>query len=62
MDNWKKLGTITDGIVRKIEPEQFSVMMPADLALALRREADQSGNRPETIIAEAVRAYFGDAA
>jgi hypothetical protein len=62
MDNWQSLGSITDRLLKKIEPEKFAVTMPADLTAALRREASKTGNAPETLITEAVRAYFGDAA
>ena len=62
MDNWQSLGSIADRVVKKIEPERFSVPLAPDLAGAVRREAGKYGNAPETIIAEAVRAYFGDAA
>jgi hypothetical protein len=62
VDNWQKLGDITAGIVDRLKPETFSVPLQGSLADAVRRQARKSGNKPETIIAEAVRAYMGDAA
>lgn len=62
MDNWQSLGCITARIVERLEPETFSVPLQGTLADAVRREAAKSGNKPETIIAEAVRHYMGDAA
>jgi hypothetical protein len=62
VDNWQKLGSITARIVDRLKPETFSVPLQGPLAVAVRREAQKSGNKPETIIAEAVRAYMGDAA
>lgn len=61
-DNWQKLGDITAGIVKKLQPETFSVPLQRSLADAVRTEAAKSGNKPETLIAEAVRFYLGDAA
>jgi hypothetical protein len=37
-------------------------MLHHSLAKAVRLEAAKSGNKPETLIAEAVRFYLGDAA
>ncbi len=62
MDNWQSLGSITARIVDKLAPQTFSVPLQGSLADAVRRQAQKSGNKPETIIAEAVRAYMGDAA
>lgn len=59
---WQKLGDITAMIVDRLDPVIFSVPLQGSLAAALRCEAEKSGNLPETIIAEAVRAYMGDAA
>ena len=60
--SWQKLGDITARIVDELEPETFSVPLHGPLAAALRAEARKTGNKPETIIAEAVRSYMGDAA
>lgn len=61
-DTWQRLGDITARITHKLAPEPFEVTLQASLAAAVRREAAKSGNKPETIIAEAVRFYLGDAA
>lgn len=61
-DNWQSLGSITARIVDKLAPVPFEVTLHHSLAEAVRLEAAKSGNRPETIIAEAVRFYLGDAA
>ena len=62
MNDWQKLGDITARIVNNLKPVTFSVPLQASLAASLCVEARKSGNRPETLIAEAVRAYLGDAA
>lgn len=59
---WQKLGDVTDRIVKNLEPETFAVPLHGPLAAAVRAEAKKHGNKEETIIAEAVRAYLGDAA
>lgn len=61
-DNWQSLGSITAGIVNRLSAVPFEVELHHSLAEAVRREAAKSGNKPETIIAEAVRSYLGDAA
>lgn len=61
-DTWHKLGDITARIADKLAPVPFEVTLHGTLADALKKHAAKSGNAPETIIAEAVRAYFGDAA
>jgi hypothetical protein len=61
-DNWQSLGSITARIVDRLKPETFSVPLQPTLAEALRREAGRSDISPETLIAEAVRYYLGDAA
>lgn len=60
-DTWNSLGAITARIVDKLAPVPFEVTLQASLAAALEKEAAKTGNRPETIIAEAVRAYMGGA-
>jgi hypothetical protein len=62
LDHWQKLGTVTARIVDKLAPVTFSVPLHGPLAAALKEEAAKSGNRPETLIAEAVRVWMGDAA
>jgi len=61
-DSWHKLGDVTARIVDKLKPVTFQVPLQGPLAAAVCVEAGKSGNKPETIIAEAVRAYMGDAA
>lgn len=62
-DNWQSIGDVASRIVERLRPtETFSVPLQGTLADAVRLEAAKSGNKPETIIAEAVRFYVGDAA
>lgn len=61
-DTWQKLGDVTARIVDRLQPVNFEVRVEGSLAVALMAEATRTGNKPETIIAEAVRAYMGDAA
>jgi len=61
-DTWQKLGDIAARITNNLAPVPFTVKLQGSLAEALRAEAIKSGNKPETLIAEAVRAYMGDAA
>lgn len=62
IDSWQKLGTVASRIVDKLKPVTFSVDLNGPLADAVRLEAAKSGHKPETLIAEAVRFYLGDAA
>lgn len=59
-DNWQKLGEITERVKDKLAPVTFIVPMSGPLALAVFKEAMETGNKPETIIGEAVRAYMGE--
>ena len=61
-DNWQSIGSVAARIVDHIKPQIFSVPLQPSLAEALRREAGRSDISPETLIAEAVRYYLGDAA
>lgn len=61
-DNWKSLSDATNSFLGKIAPVPFEVKLQRSLADAVRQEAVRSGNKPEAIIAEAVRHYIGDAA
>lgn len=61
-DNWQSLGSITAKIVDRLQPVNFEVKIAGSVAVALMAEATKTGNKPETIIAEAVRVYIGDAA
>lgn len=56
----KNLVEITARINDTLAPVTFIVPLQGSLALAVCSEAMESGNKPETIIAEAVRAYMGD--
>lgn len=58
-DSWQKLSDIT---ARLLTPTTFSVPLHGPLAAALKQEAIRVGQKPETLIAEAVRAWMGDAA
>jgi hypothetical protein len=58
---WQKLGDITERIADHLAPVPFEVSLQGTLAVALYAEAMKSGIKPETLIAEAVRAYMGHA-
>lgn len=60
-DNWQKLGDVV-ARVNHLAPVVFTVPLQGSLAVSLIAEAMKTGNRPETLIAEAVRAYWGDVA
>lgn len=62
MDTWQKLGDVVERITDRLAPVVFTVPLQGSLAVTLMAEAMKTGNKPETIIAEAVRAYMGDAA
>lgn len=59
-DTWQKLGDITKRVTGHLAPVTFSVPVQGSLAVAVIAEAIKSGNKPETIIAEALRAYMGE--
>lgn len=61
-DTWEKLSEITARVTDRLAPVTFIVPVQGSLAVAVYAEAMKSGNKPETIIAEALRAYMGDAA
>ena len=61
-DSWQKLGDVVERITDHLAPVVFTVPIQGPLAVTLIAEAMKSGNKPETIIAEALRAYMGDAA
>lgn len=60
-DTFEKLSDITRRITGRLAPVIFTVPIDGHVAVALFVESAKSGNRAETIIAEAVRAYLGDA-
>jgi len=62
MDSWQKLGDVVARVTDRLAPVTFTVPLQGSLAVSLMAEAMKTGNKPETIIAEAVRAYMGDAA
>lgn len=59
-DTFEKLSDITKRITGRLAPVTFIVPIDGTLAVALFVEAAKTGNRAETIIAEAVRAYMGE--
>jgi hypothetical protein len=61
-DNWQKLGDVVARVTDNLAPVTFTVPLQGSLAVSLIAEAMKSGNKPETLIAEAVRSYLGDAA
>lgn len=61
-DNWKSLGCVTAQLLEKLKPVTYEVPLDPALSSLLTRHAAEWGKKPETIIAEATRAYLGDAA
>lgn len=61
-DSWQKLGEVVARVTDRLAPVTFTVPLQGSLAVTLIAEAMKTGNKPETIIAEAVRAYMGDSA
>jgi hypothetical protein len=61
-DTWQKLGDVNARIIDRLAPVGFHLVLQGPLAAAVKKEANKAGRSPETIIAEAVRSYFGDAA
>lgn len=59
---FQRLGEITRRITNRLAPVTYEVPLSGPLAVRLNFYAIEEGQRPETIIAEAVRAYIGDAA
>lgn len=62
MDSWQKLGDVVARVTNRLAPVVFTVEVSGPVAVALYAEAMKGGNKPETIINEALRAYLGDAA
>lgn len=60
-DSWQKLGDIVERVTDRLAPVTFVVPLSGELAVTVYAAAMKSGNRPETIIAEVVRAHFGGA-
>lgn len=61
-DHWQRLDDITKRVTGRLAPVVFTVPIDGPVAVALYDEAGRTDNKVETIIAEAVRAYMGDAA
>lgn len=61
-DNWQTLGSVSARLVDRLEPTFYEVPLDPALSNRLARYAASEGKKPETIIAEATRAYLGDAA
>lgn len=61
-DTWQKLGDITAQIITDLDPITFSVTLSRPLADAVKKVAAEEGSKPETLMAEAVRAYMGETA
>lgn len=61
-EHWQRLDEITKRITGRLAPVTFIVPIDGPLAVALYDHAGKTGHRAETIIAEALRAYMGDAA
>ena len=60
--SFERLGDITRRIANHLAPVTYEVPLSGPLAVRLSAYAIEEGVKPETIIAEAVRAYVGDAA
>lgn len=60
-DTFQKLGDITKRITGRLAPVTFIVPIDGTLAVELFVYAAKTENKAETIIAEALRAYMGDA-
>lgn len=59
-DNWQTLGAVSARLVDKLKPVAFTVELSPSLSNVLARYAAKHKTKPETIIAEATRAYFED--
>lgn len=59
---FEKLGDITSRIVSQLGPVEYTVPLHGPVAVRLEEYAKGQHSKPETIIAEAVRVYMGDAA
>lgn len=61
-ENWQHLGEVTRRVTNHLAPVSYIVPLQGALAVELSAYAIREGQKPETIIAEAVRSYLGDAA
>lgn len=60
--SFERLGDITRRIANRLAPVTYEVPLSGPLAVRVCAYALKEGVKPETFIAEAVRAYVGDAA
>jgi hypothetical protein len=60
--SWQQLGSIANRVVERLDPKTFIVPIRGDLAARLEAYASTQKVKPETVIAEALSAYMGDAA
>jgi len=60
--SFERLGDITRRITDRLAPVTYIVPINGPLAVKLSAYAIEEGQKPETIIAEAVRSYLGEAA
>jgi hypothetical protein len=61
-DSFEKLSDITKRITGRLAPVTFMVRVDGTLAVVVMAEAAKCNILPETLIAEALRCYMGDAA
>jgi hypothetical protein len=61
-DSFQSIGSIAARLLDRLKPVTYAVPLDPSLANVLARYALEQGKKPETIIAEATRAYLGDAA
>lgn len=59
---FQQLGDITRRITNRLAPVVYDVPISGTLAARLDAYAEEQRVKPETVIAEAVRSYIGDAA
>jgi hypothetical protein len=59
---FQQLGDITRRITNRLAPVVYDVPISGPLAARLDAYAEEQRVKPETVIAEAVRSYIGDAA
>ncbi|MGE0056259.1 MAG: hypothetical protein AB7S74_18850 [Hyphomicrobium sp.] len=59
---FQNTGDVAVRLDNTLKPVTYEVPLQGSVAAALRRYAAKEGKQPETIIAEAVRSYMGDAA
>lgn len=60
--SFERLGEVTRRITNRLAPVVYDVPISGPLAARLDAYAEEQKAKPETIIAEALRSYLGDAA